>query len=684
MDDIILDLETRSALRLTMLPACAYAAHKSTSILCVGWHIIGESEFHTWAPGDTDDEAIDRLHWLIDDGAHVHAWNSSFDCAIWNSQPGWPQIRLEQQHDIAARAGMLGLPRGVEKAAAALGLGMVKDRLGANALKYLMAPRSWSPCGEPVFANDPARLLLVRAYCVQDLRLELRMHELLPELPASERQIWEHDARLNERGFQVDQEFLRVAGPFYIQAQREGDAAMRRITGGAVSSISAVKAFGTWLRAEGVDPRAAATDDESGDADDAGDDSEESVASTKGELSKSGIRGLLERPGLPAVVREALEVRQDYSRSSVAKLVALAGATGSDGRLRGSLVYHGTLTGRQTARIFQPQNLPRDSYRPDQWAEVIDDMRALDLAAFRDKHGSPMNALVRMLRGVIVAADGHELVVGDFSAVELRILAWLSDQTDLLEDLRHDEPIYEQMGARIYRLPIEEIVGEKRTFGKMVVLAAGFGLGWRSLIKQARDGYDLDVDEPLARDGINSYRGAFPMVPQLWRELEAAAFDAISAPGTAFAVAGNRAYLKVSRNRQWLGLQLPSGRWVRLHQPKIVMDDRNGAFEPQPTLSAMGLAPGSHQWVRSTFWGGVLTAYLVSATARDFLVEAALRVEARGWPTVLMVHDELVLEVPTGTVTAEDLAAEMNRLPEWADGCPITTKVFVSPRYYKD
>jgi DNA polymerase len=79
-----------------------------------------------------------------------------------------------------------------------------------------------------------------------------------------------------------------------------------------------------------------------------------------------------------------------------------------------------------------------------------------------------------------------------------------------------------------------------------------------------------------------------------------------------------------------------------------------------------------------------LTAYLVSGTARDVLVAAALRCEARGWPVVLQVHDEVVCEVARGTVTAAALAAEMNRLPAWADGCPIASKTFIRNRYGKE
>lgn len=583
---------------------------------------------------------------------------------------------------------MCGLPRGLEKAAAALGINMAKDKAGLNALRYSMKPRSWSPCGQPVFANDPKRLALVRTYCEQDIAITARMHALLPELPDEERKIWLHDQHVNDRGFRIDPRFLQIAGPFFIQAQRDGDVRMREATGGMVRSVSSVKVLGDWLATQGVTLGTPGDDDEANDedAEDDGNGNGEngSTPSRKGQLSRSAVRALLEQPGLPPQAREALETRQDYGRSSAAKIVALACALSADGRLRGSLLYHGTLTGRQTAKLFQPQNLPRDSYSAERWSAVLSDMHVLGPTEFRERHGSPMGALVRLLRGSIVPADGCELVTGDFATVELRVLAWLANQTDLVNALARGAKLYEAMAARIYQVSTDSIAKDavERNFGKATTLGAGYGLGWRALIKHALNNYDITVDEPLARAAVEAYREAYPMVPLLWRELENAAFDALDAPGVPILVCDGRAALKVTRNRQWLGLRLPSDRWIRLHRPAIIMDDRNGLFEPRPTLSVMGLNL-AHQWVRQTLWGGVLTAYLVSATARDLLVQAALRCEARGWPVVLQVHDELLIEAPAGSITAAMLADEMSRSPAWADGCPIKTECTVRNRYGK-
>jgi hypothetical protein len=210
--DVIIDLECRSALSLKTVPACIYAAHKSTALLCLAWLFTGELQIYSWAPGDNDRAALDQLHQAIAAGANVHAWNVPFDAVVWNAvRPDWPPIELQQQHDIAARAAMCGLPRGLEKCAAALGIADTKDKVGKNALYYLMKPRRWSPCGEPVFADDPDRLALVRAYNEQDIRLTALVAAQLPQLPDAERAIWLHDQRVNRRGLRIDPQFVAIA-----------------------------------------------------------------------------------------------------------------------------------------------------------------------------------------------------------------------------------------------------------------------------------------------------------------------------------------------------------------------------------------------------------------------------------------------------------------------------------------
>ena len=58
--------------------------------------------------------------------------------------------------------------------------------------------------------------------------------------------------------------------------------------------------------------------------------------------------------------------------------------------------------------------------------------------------------------------------------------------------------------------------------------------------------------------------------------------------------------------------------------------------------------------------------------------------EQAGLKTVGHVHDEVILEVPEGSVTVEDVCAIMNQNPAWADGLPLASAGYQGKYYYKD
>ncbi len=72
------------------------------------------------------------------------------------------------------------------------------------------------------------------------------------------------------------------------------------------------------------------------------------------------------------------------------------------------------------------------------------------------------------------------------------------------------------------------------------------------------------------------------------------------------------------------------------------------------------------------------------ATARDLLAEAMWRMEQAGLDIVGHVHDEVILEVPTGVMTVEDVVNIMSINPDWADGLPLNAAGYTGFYYFKD
>lgn len=75
---------------------------------------------------------------------------------------------------------------------------------------------------------------------------------------------------------------------------------------------------------------------------------------------------------------------------------------------------------------------------------------------------------------------------------------------------------------------------------------------------------------------------------------------------------------------------------------------------------------------------------IVQAASRDILAEAMLRLEEAGFDIVCHVHDEVVLEVPKGISSVDEINEIMAVNPEWADGLPLKAAGFESLFYKKD
>ncbi len=92
----------------------------------------------------------------------------------------------------------------------------------------------------------------------------------------------------------------------------------------------------------------------------------------------------------------------------------------------------------------------------------------------------------------------------------------------------------------------------------------------------------------------------------------------------------------------------------------------------------------SKKWMRLETYGPKLVENIVQAASRDILAEAMLRLEKEGFDIVCHVHDEVVLEVPDGKSSVEEVNEIMAVNPVWTEGLPLKAAGFESPFYKKD
>lgn len=135
------------------------------------------------------------------------------------------------------------------------------------------------------------------------------------------------------------------------------------------------------------------------------------------------------------------------------------------GSLPVPLSYYGAQTGRWTASkgsAINMQNLKRST---------------------REKRS--------FLREAIMAPEGYQLVVGDLSQIEPRVLAWLTDYTDMLDVFRSGGDPYAAFGSQMFNIPglSKESHPDLRQSAKSALLGAGYGLGWASFASQLLVGF---------------------------------------------------------------------------------------------------------------------------------------------------------------------------------------------------
>lgn len=109
----------------------------------------------------------------------------------------------------------------------------------------------------------------------------------------------------------------------------------------------------------------------------------------------------------------------------------------------------------------------------------------------------------RELRKVFVAEEGYVLVDADYSQIELRVLAHLSDDENLIEAFIKEEDIHTKTASQVFHVPVEEVTSTMRSRAKAVNFGIVYGISDYGLSR------DLDIPRKEAKEYIENYLNFF-------------------------------------------------------------------------------------------------------------------------------------------------------------------------------
>lgn len=599
---------------------------------------------------------------LVDPSYCKRAFNANFEMTCIGHV--WPELIDEAQWTCdQALATYNSLPPSLAGVGVALKLPQDKrkDLRGKALIRYFCQPCKATKTNGGRTRNlpehAPDKWAEFIEYNRQDVVTERAIYDALKgnQPPKAEHELWLLDRTINERGIGIDTALAENAIRMSDELTARGMARLTELTG--LENPNSVTKLRERLRYLGC-----------------------SLPS----LSKDVVAEKLKEKDLDDVVREVLTLRLALGKSSVKKYQAMLDTVTHDGRAHNLFQFYGAShTGRWAGRNIQLQNLPRN-YIGD-----IDSARSLveagDLELLEMCYENPMDIISQLIRTALVPAEGHRFIVADFSAIEARVIAWVSGEIWRQEAFAQGKDIYCASASQMFHCNVAKHGenGHLRQKGKIAELALGYGGGVGAL--QSMD-TSHSIDESEMSDIVTRWREASPTIPALWRTLESAALACIkryqatgrgcrttrplaAVPGISFEMTNDGNLL----------LHLPSGRSLSYREAHIG-ENRFG----KPAIVYLGANQVTRDWDDVETYGGKLTENLVQAIARDCLAHAMTELEYFGYPIVAHIHDEVVLDVPEGKGSLDEAIRIMTKSTDWNKGLIMNADGFAGAYYKKD
>ena len=588
---------------------------------------------------------------IFDETVIKAAWNAQFERTCLSRYFG-TQLSPDSWQCSMVWAASLSLPLKLKTAAEVLKTGEQKDDAGERLIKYFSVPCKPTKTNGGRTRNLPEHApedwALFKSYCMQDVRTERDIRHKLEAFPLqkSEWNFYHMDQRINDRGVLIDKTLVEQAITCDMMLSEEMTAKAYELTG--LENPNSVSQLKGWLTERGIDVDS---------------------------LGKKNVTALIKDLDKHSIDSEALEMmrlRLQMAKSSVKKYQAADRYICLDGRAHGLFQFSGAnRTQRWAGRGIQLQNLPQNHISTLDEARELVKLGCFDMV--ESIYGNTPDILSQLIRTMLIPKEGCEFIVADFSAIEARVLAWLAGEQWRMDAFKRGDDIYCASASQMFGVPVVKhgINGELRQKGKVAELACGYGGAAGALISMGA--LDMGLSEDELPGLIDDWRTANPHIVQFWWDVEKAAMDTVKDHRERNV---GRIGFQFYANTLWV--VLPSRRKLAYIKPRL-QPNRFGRMAM--TFESLNAA---NKWSRGETYSGKLVENCTQSTARDLLAEAMWRMEQAGLDIVGHVHDEVILEVPKGTITVEDVCSIMNQNPVWANGLVLSSAGYRGDYYFKD
>lgn len=655
MRHLNIDIETYSSNDITD-GVFKYSEAEDFAVLLFAYaYDFGNVEVVDLTKGNTiPDEVLSDLR---DPNVIKHAYNAQFEITCLNrigiTTP------LTQWQCTMIHGAYLGYPMGLAMLGKALGLPSekLKDKAGTALIRYFSVPCKPTKTNGGRTRNlphhDPDKWAAYIRYNRQDVVTEMECLKRLSAFPVPDdvwRQWWQ-DLEVNRRGVLIDRELVNGALTIDAENSEMLVAEAKELTG--LANPNSTAALLQWINSHA---------------------DVELPNLTKDTVDKA-LSG-----DLTPDVRRMLELRKNLAKSSISKYDKMNESMGSDDRLRGVLQFYGAnRTGRWAGRLIQVQNLPRN------YIESLDAAR--NLVKSRNRvgldllYGDVSDTLSQLIRTAIIAPKGKTLCVADFSAIEARVIAWLSGEEWRQQVFEANGDIYCASASSMFHVPVVKhgVNGHLRQKGKVAELALGYQGGVNAL--KAMGALNMGLAEEELPDIVQRWRDASPRIRDLWYQVENAAVYTVTTGNPMSVVHGIMFRLEVDPiyGYRYMTIELPSKR--KLYYP--------GAHIK---LNAFGkdavhfYAQFNTSWTEDSTYGGKLVENITQAIARDCLAVTLERLKAHGLDIIMHIHDEVVAEVDSdgAAETLENVNKLFAEPLDWAAGLHLSAAGFTNDYYMKD